>query len=124
LTAGLFQELRHQKIFIIEKRNTKKHLVNMKSFKDIEFKPHSFGEGLHGLIFFDNGYGLSVVRFKSPLSKQYSSYTSNEDEWEVAVIYGNEKNWGITYETHLTDDVLGHQTEGEVDWIMIQIQEL
>ena len=43
----------------------------MKSFKDIEFKPHSFGEGLHGLIFFDNGYGLSVVRFKSPLSKQY-----------------------------------------------------
>lgn len=96
----------------------------MKSFKDIEFKPHSFGDGLHGLIFFDNGYGLSVVRFKIPLSKQYSSHTSNEDEWEVAVIYGNEKNWEISYDTHITNDVIGYLTEGEVDWIMIQVQEL
>ena len=96
----------------------------MKSFKDIKFKPHEYGEGLHGLIFFDNGYGLSVVRFKSPISKTYSSYTSNDDEWEVAVIYGNEKDWQITYNTHITDDVLGHLREGEVDWIMIQVQEL
>ena len=36
----------------------------MKSFKDIEFKPHKYGEGLHGLIFFENGYGVSVVRYK------------------------------------------------------------
>ena len=96
----------------------------MKSFKDIKFKPHSFGEGLHGLIFFDNGYGLSVVRFKSPLSKTYSSYTSNDYEWEVAVIHGTEKHWQITYNTHITDDVMGHLTEGEVDWVMIQVQEL
>ncbi len=76
------------------------------------------------LIFFDNGYGLSVVRFKSPLSKTYSSYTSNGNEWEVAVIYGNEKDWQITYNTHITDDVMGHLTEGEVDWVMIQVQDL
>ena len=96
----------------------------MKSFKDITFKPHSFGEGLHGLIFFDNGYGLSVVRFKSQLSKQYSSYTSNEDEWEIAVLFGDEKKYEITYNTHITDDVIGNLTEGEINWIMIQIQEL
>ena len=36
----------------------------MKSFKDIKFKPHSFGEGLHGVCFFENGYGVSVVRYK------------------------------------------------------------
>lgn len=96
----------------------------MKSFKDIKFKPHSFGEGFHGLCFFENGYGVSVVRFKSPLSKTYSSYTSNENEWEVAVIYGNEEGWEISYNTHITDDVLGHLTEGEVDWVMIQVQEL
>lgn len=97
----------------------------MKSFKDIEFKPHNFGEGLHGLIFFENGYGVSVVRYKATYSNyRYSSYTSNENEWELAVIYGNEEEWELCYNTHITDDVIGHLTEGEVDWIMIQVQEL
>ena len=98
----------------------------MKSFKDIEFKPHSFGEGLHGLCFFDNGYGVSVVRYKSTYTPNggYSSYTSNENEWEVAIIYGNEEGWEISYNTDITDDVLGHLTEGEVDWVMFQVQEL
>jgi hypothetical protein len=98
----------------------------MKSFKDIEFKPHRFGEGLHGLIFFDNGYGVSVVRYKGTYTPNggYSSYTSNENEWEVAVIYGTENDWELCYNTHITDDVLGHLTEGEVDWVMYQVQEL
>ena len=98
----------------------------MKSFKDIEFKPHRFGEGVHGLIFFDNGYGVSVVRYKVAYSNNngYSSYTSNENEWEVAVIYGTENDWELCYNTHITDDVLGHLTEGEVDWVMYQVQEL
>lgn len=96
----------------------------MKSFKDIKFKPHTFGEGLHGLIFFDNGYGVSVVRFKSPFSKEYGSYTSNENEWEVAIIYGDEKKWDVTYNTGIADDVIGYLSEGEVNWIMIQVQEL
>lgn len=97
----------------------------MKSFKDIEFKPHRFGDGLHGLIFFENGYGVSVVRYKASYGvNNYSSYTSNDGEWEVAVIYGNKKDWEISYNTHITDDVLGHLTEGEVDWVMIQVQEL
>jgi hypothetical protein len=68
----------------------------MKSFKDIEFKPHPFGEGLHGLIFFENGYGISVVRYKNPISESFSSYTSNDNEWEVAIIYGNKKDWEIS----------------------------
>ncbi len=98
----------------------------MKSFKDIKFKPHSFGEGFHGLCFFENGYGVSVVRYKGKYTPNggYSSYTSNENEWEVAIIYGNEEGWEISYNTHITDDVLGHLTEGEVDWVMIQVQEL
>jgi hypothetical protein len=96
----------------------------MKSFKDIEFKPHRFGEGLHGVIFFENGYGVSVVRYSNPLTNGYGSYTSNDKEWEVAVIYGTEKDWEISYNTHITDDVLGHLTEGEVEWVMIQVQEL
>ena len=97
----------------------------MKSFKDIEFKPHSIGEGQHGLIFFPNGYGVSVVRFKRPYSDRgYGSYTSNDNEWEVAVITGNKDKWELCYDTDITDDVLGHLTEGEVDWVMLQVQQL
>ena len=101
----------------------------MKSFQDIVFKPHSMGNGLHGLLFFPNGYGISVSRFKmtSPISKKgfrYGSYTSDESEWEVAILYGDEHDWDITYNTPIAEDIIGNQTEGEVDWIMIQIQEL
>jgi hypothetical protein len=96
----------------------------MKSFKDIEFKPHSFGEGLHGLLFFPNGYGVSVVRYKNLISETYSSYTSNEDEWEVAVLYGDENEWNITYNTHITDDVIGHLSEGGVEQIITLVQNL
>ena len=96
----------------------------MKSFKDIEFKPHPMGEGYHGLIFFPNGYGVSVVRYKSPISKTFSSYTSNDNEWEVAVITGNKDKWELCYDTDITDDVIGHLTEGEVDWVMLQVQQL
>ena len=101
----------------------------MKSFKDIVFKPHSVFEGLHGILFFPNGYGISVVRFKlpSPTSKngfRYGSYTSDESEWEVAILYGDEHDWDITYNTPIAEDIIVNQTEGEVDWIMIQIQEL
>lgn len=94
----------------------------MKSFKDIEFNPRTFGEGLHGLIFFENGYGVSVTRFK--VGHSYGSYTNNDNEWEVAIIYGDEKDWEIYYNTHITDDVIGHLSEGEVNWVMIQVQEL
>ena len=97
----------------------------MKSFKDIEFKPYRFGDGLHGLIFFDNGYGVSVGRYKSEIGlPDFLSYTSNEDEWELAVIKGKEDDWDLCYDTHITDDVIGHLSEGEVNWIMIQVQEL
>jgi hypothetical protein len=96
----------------------------MKTFKDIEFKPHSFGEGLHGLLFFPNGYGVSVVRYKNPTSGTYSTYTTNEDEWEVAVLYGDENEWNITYNTYITDDVIGHLSEGGVEQIITLVQNL
>ena len=97
----------------------------MKSFKDIEFKKHSFGECIHGLLFFPNDYGVSVVRFKRPYSDRgYGSYTSNDNEWEVAVITGNKDKWELCYDTDITDDVIGHLTEGEVDWVMLQVQQL
>ena len=67
---------------------------------------------------------MSVVRFKNPISKTFCSYTSNDSEWEVAVITGNKDNWQLCYDTDITDDVIGHLTEGEVDWVMLQVQQL
>lgn len=94
----------------------------MKTFNDIEFKPHSMGDGLHGKIFFDNGYGVSVVRFK--IGERYSSYTNNENEWELAVLFGNEKEWELTYDTPITNDVVGWLSSEDVSEIMKKVQGL
>ena len=94
----------------------------MKTFKDIDFKPHSVGEGLQGKIFFDNRYGVSVVRFK--IGERYSSYTNNEDEWELAVLFGNEKEWELTYNTPITNDVIGWLSSEDVTEIMKKVQGL
>lgn len=96
----------------------------MKSFKDIKFKSHPVGDGVLGQIFFPNGYGVSVVRYKMPFSRGYGSYTSNEEEWEVAILKGNKDEWDLCYDTEITNDVMGHLSEGEVNWVMLKVQEL
>lgn len=65
------------------------------------------------IMFFKNGYGVSVVRFKMAFG--YGSYTDNDSEWELAVLFGNEE-WTLTYNTPITDDVIGHLTGTEVTW--------
>ena len=100
----------------------------MKTFEDLKFTPHLTGEGLQGRIFFENGYGVSVVRFKLPMlgaSILYGSYTSNENEWELAILYGNEEDgWELTYTTPITNDVMGHLTAADVTEIMAKVQQL
>lgn len=104
----------------------------MKTFEDLKFKPHLTGDGKQSSMIFKNGYGVSVVRFKLPLLAgtflggrgDYGSYTSNEDEWELAVIKGAEGEWEITYDTPITDDVMGYLSEQKVTDVMKQVQEL
>jgi len=95
----------------------------MVTFKDIKFKPHPFGDGVHGKIFFPNGYGLSVVRFKAPGGYRYGSYT-NDITWEVGIIKGTPKKWELCYDTDITNDVLGHQTEEDINKIIKHIMRL
>lgn len=105
----------------------------MKTFEDLVFNPHKHLEGLQARMDFENGYGISVVRLKTAMTgntmidftvgmKQrdegYASYTSNEDEWEVAVI----KNGDICYSTDITDHVLGYQSKEDVTEVMKKIQ--
>ena len=85
----------------------------MKTFKDLEFKPHSIGNGLQAVMNFDNDYGVSVVKFNG-------SYGYNSDLWEVAILYKD----ALTYNTDITDDVLGHQTDQDVTDVMEKVQKL
>ena len=85
----------------------------MKTFKDLQFVEHPIHiGGVQARITFDNGYGASVI--KTPYS-----YGGDRGLYELAV-FG--KNGHITYDTPVTDDVLGYLKEEEVTKIMQQIQ--
>lgn len=86
----------------------------MKTFKDLEFKPHSMGVGIMSRITFDNGFGASVV--KTPYT-----YGGDKDLYELAVIGSD---GGITYTTSVTDDVVGYLRPEDVTDVMEKIQQL
>lgn len=86
----------------------------MKTFKDLEFRPHRDVDGLHSVMMFDNGYGVSVI--KTPFS-----YGGKMGLYELAVLDSGED---ITYNTPVTNDVLGHLSEEEVTKYMIEVQKL
>ena len=62
----------------------------------------------------DNGYGVSVV------SHSYS-YGGSSGLYEVAVL---DSDGNLTYETPITNDVMGYLTEEDVTDVMKQVQEL
>jgi hypothetical protein len=84
----------------------------MTNFK--EFKSYNINGGVQHLAFFSNGYGVSIV-------KHDYSYGNKDGLWEMAVIKGNEDKWKLTYETPVTDDVLGHLSEDEVNEYVDQV---
>ncbi len=89
----------------------------MKTFKDLKFKSHPYGDGKQAVMFFKNGYGISVIRFSG-------SYTSDDTEWEIGVLIGDKKESELCYTTPITDDVIGHLHDDEVTEIMKRIQNL
>ena len=89
--------------------------LNTTEFKDLNFNPHpnNLG-GIQAVVQFENGFGASIVQ--TPFT-----YGGNEGLYELAV-FG--KNGQITYETSITDDVLGYLSEDEVSKILKQIKQL
>jgi hypothetical protein len=100
----------------------KENVVSVESNEDKSF--------IHIIYRFPNRYGASVVREEYTLPfrhKKYSTYTDNDNEWEVAVIkfYGlDDKDYNITYETEITSDVLGWQTDEMVNEVLSKIENL
>lgn len=88
--------------------------LQFKTFDDLEFRPHPYGEGIASQIFFDNGFGASVVSFES-------SYGGKKGLYELAVL---DKDGKLTYDTPITDDVVGYLSPEQVTEYLFRIQDL
>ena len=89
-------------------------ITNMKTFNDLKFEPHRNMDGIMSRIEFENGYGASVV-------KGEYTYGGKEGLYELAVL---DSNGDLTYDTPITNDVLGHLSEDDVTKVLEQIQNL
>ena len=90
----------------------------MKTFKDLEFTDHPMGAEVGGImsrIYFDNGYGASIVQ------SQFS-YGGKIGLYELAVL-NNEGD--ICTNTSVSEDgIVGYLREEDVSEVMIRIQQL
>ena len=89
----------------------------MKKFQDLPFFPINdapFMVGKKARMHFDNGYGVSVV------SHSYS-YGGRDGLYEVAVLDSDDN---LTYDTPVTNDVIGYLTEEDETDVMKQVQDL
>jgi hypothetical protein len=88
----------------------------MKKFEDLDFikLDDGFMKGVQCRMMFENGYGVSVV------SHTYS-YGGKDGLFEVAVLG---KDGNLTYDTPVTNDVIGYLTEEDVTDVLKQVQEL
>jgi hypothetical protein len=86
-------------------------------FSDLNFEPHPNWDGVQAKHFFDNGYGVSVI-------KSSNSYGGSEGLYELAVLKELEEEWKICYDTHITDDVLGYQSEEEIENLLQEVKNL
>ena len=93
------------------------NLKVMKTFDDLNFEQINdtpFMVGKKARMSFDNGYGVSVV------SHTYS-YGGKKGLYEVAVL-GSDGD--LTYDTPVTNDVIGYLSEKGVSDVMKKVQEL
>ena len=70
-------------------------------------------KGIYQEYSFPNGYGASVI-------KHARSYGGKQGLWEVAVLQDGD----LCYSTPITDDVIGHLNDPQVDDILGKISRL
>jgi hypothetical protein len=86
----------------------------MTTFEDLKFEQWPDMGGVFCRIQFENGFGASIVKHKY-------SYGGEKGLYELAVI---DSEGQLTYETTITDDVLGYLSEEDVTKLLEQIQKL
>ena len=104
----------------------------MKTYKDLIFEPHRIAKELvdvceslwflrynrnakHAVLFFDNGYGISVVTDAPIITGSY--------KYECAVIKGTRDKYDLVY-PDFAPDVARMDTEEEINAFMEQIQRM
>lgn len=85
--------------------------MGVKNVSELEWQPWLHG-GERAEVTFSNGYGASILR----KGAGYSSIGT----YELAVTRGQR----LVYDTGITDDVLGHQTEEEIISVLSDIENL
>ena len=94
-------------------------ILNYEGFETYLVEKSSLYDGIQYMFRFENNYGASVV-------KHFGSYGHEDDLWELAVIKFDAETgkWDLTYDTEITDDVLGCQTDEEIRDLLKRIKEL
>ena len=90
----------------------------MKLHEPVIARPIEYG--LQKIYRFDNGFGASVV-------KSQFSYGGDENLWELAVIVFDSDDpevFELTYETPITNDVIGNLSDEEVEEKLTEIKTL
>ena len=82
--------------------------------EDIDLSDGYKKGGRQKLYHFKNGYGASVV-------KHEGSYGGKSGLWELAVL---DAEGSLCYDTEITDDVIGHLNDPQVDQLLNQIANL
>ena len=91
---------------------------------NVSFEPADAEPILGGVGYtfkFDNGYGASVIC-------HMGSYGGKDGLWELAVLsyipesFGD--GWHIDYTTEITNDVIGHLSDADVDYYLQRISQL
>jgi hypothetical protein len=77
---------------------------------------NSINNGMQIVFRFNNNYGISVVSHSF-------SYGNDDEKFEIAIIKFNSKDdsdWNITYDTCITDDVLGYSSKEDITRTVIR----
>ena len=81
--------------------------------QDLEFESRPEVRGKRAKVMFPNGYGASVIMGDL-------TYGGPKGLWEVAVTDGER----VVYDTPISDDVVGHCTEQDVNRLLAEIEAL
>lgn len=81
------------------------------------FLERSINSGSQVIHKFENDYGASVVQHEF-------SYGSEDGLSELAVLKFNGDDWDLTYDTEITDDVIGYLTDEDVQDLLVRIEKL
>jgi hypothetical protein len=84
------------------------------TFQELSFQDHPMGMGKQCIVQYSNGYGASIVQGPH-------TYGGKDGLYELAV-FG--KDGEITYDTTITNDVLGYLSEAEVEKTLLDIKNL